>query len=460
MKRGLIGTVAVTLGVAVLTLAVTTLDVATAQETPEKEDQEVERRVVRIVEQAMGGSYLGVRISDVDEEEASRLGLSEVHGVLVSEVLEDTPAAEAGLQEDDVLVSWNGVRLEGTAQLQRHMRETPSGRSVQLGVVRGGSVRDVSITLGEREGMSGVFVGPGMERARALRFSPEDQERMREHMGDLRVRMRELRDREGAEDEAIRRYAVALGGRGRLGVSIQNLGDQLAEYFGVEGGALITSVLEDSPAERAGLEAGDVIVGIADEDVEGPGDVMSALAEQEAGPVSVRIVRERQPRTVTVELEERQSGVFCSGDDCEEWEAQWKEFAEGNGQHWEGMTAHMEELGAHMEEWSEKFGEEWAESIEEWTEGLEHMEWITPHGDGTIRFEGMHVDPLHMDELHIDPIVLKLGGLPGGEDFTFTLPSIDVPAFEIPGFDIPAMDLPAFDVPAYVVPEGGVVIDA
>jgi hypothetical protein len=318
----------------------------------------------------------------------------------------------------------------------------------------------VSITLGEREGMSGVFVGPGTERARALRFSPEDQERMREHMGDLRVRMRELRDREGAEDEAIRRYAVALGGRGRLGVSIQNLGDQLAEYFGVEGGALITSVLEDSPAERAGLEAGDVIVGIADEDVEGPGDVMSALAEQEAGPVSVRIVRERQPRTVTVELEERQSGVFCSGDDCEEWEAQWKEFAEGNGQHWEGMTAHMEELGAHMEEWSEKFGEEWAESIEEWTEGLEHMEWITPHGDGTIRFEGMHVDPLHMDELHIDPIVLKLGGLPGGEDFTFTLPSIDVPAFEIPGFDIPAMDLPAFDVPAYVVPEGGVVIDA
>jgi membrane-associated protease RseP (regulator of RpoE activity) len=452
MKRGLIGTVAVALGVAVLTLGITTLDVATAQETPEKEEQERERRVVRIIEQAIGGSYLGVRISDVDEEEATRLGLSEVHGVLVSEVREDTPAAEAGLQEDDVLVSWNGVRLESAAQLRRHVRETPVGRSVQLGVVRGGSVRDVPVTLGEREGISGVFVGPEMARARAFSIGPEDRERLKEHMGELRVRMEELRERQGAEGEAIRKYAVAIGGRGRLGVRIQNLGDQLAEYFGVEGGALITSVLEDSPAERAGLKAGDVIVGIADEDVEDPGDVMSALAEQEAGPVTVRIVRDRQASTVTVELEERQSGVFCSGDDCEEWEARWEEFAGGQAEHWE-------EMATHMQEWAEHFGEEWAESIEEWTEGLQHLEWITPHGDGEIRIEGMHLGPFHMDGMHTEPIEMHLDGLPSGEDFVITLPSIDVPAIDIPALEIRAMELPAFDVPAFAAPEGGAVID-
>lgn len=429
MKRGLIGTFLVALAVAVLTLGISALNVATAQETPEKE-QEVDRRVVRIVEPGAGGSYLGVRIDDVDEEEANRLGLSDVHGVLVSEVMEDTPAAEAGLQEDDVLVSWNGVRLESAAQLQRHMRETPAGRSVRIGVVRDGTAREVSVTLGEREGMSGVFVSPEMGRAHAFRFSPENQERLKERMGDLKVRMEELRERMGPEGEAIRRYAVAVGGRGRLGVSIQNLGDQLADYFGVEDGALITSVLEDSPAERAGLQAGDVIVGIGDADVEDPGDVMRALAEREAGPVSVRVVRERQPRSVTVELEERQSGMFCSGDDCEEWEAHWKEF-----------------------------GEEWAKSIEDWAEGLEHMEWITPHGDGVIRLEGMHLDPLLMEGVHIDPIEVHLEGLTGGEDFMIPLPSIDVPAFEIPAFDVPAPDVPVFDLPAYTLPGGDVVIE-
>jgi serine protease Do len=459
MKRGLIGTVAVALGVAVLTLAVTMMDVATAQEAPEKRDQEVERRVVRIVDQAMGGSYLGVRIGDIDEEEASRLGLSEVHGVLLSDVVEDGPAAEAGLQVDDVLVSWNGARLEGVAQLQRLMRETPAGRTVRFGVVRGGSVQELSVTLGEREAVAGVFVGPEGEGARAFRFSPEDQHRMQERMEELRVRMRELRDREGAEGEKIRRYAVAIGGRGRLGVGIQNLGDQLAEYFGVEGGALIASVREDSPAERAGLRAGDVIVGIADKDVEDPGDLISVLADREAGPVDVRIVRERQPRTLTVELEERQSGLFCSGDDCEEWKAQWEEFAEGQGEHWEEFTVHMEELGARMEEWGETFGEEWAESMQEWADELEEMEWIVPHGEGKIHLEGMRLDPLHIDEMRMDPMEVHFDGMPGGEDFTFTLPSISLPAFEIPGFDFPAMELPAFDFSTYLLPQGGVVID-
>jgi serine protease Do len=230
--------------------------------------------------------------------------------------LEDTPAANAGLQQDDVLVSWNGARLEGVAQLQRHMRERPAGRSVRLGVFRDGKARDVNVTLGKREGMTGAFVGP--DGVLGFRVDPTDQERLRERMDELRVRMRDLRDRVGPEGEAVRAYWMAISERGRLGVSIQNLGDQLAQYFGVEQGALITSVLEDSPAQRAGLKAGDVIVGIAGEGVEGPADVMRALRDREAGPVDLRIMRDRKARTISVELEERQSGASCVGEKCEE----------------------------------------------------------------------------------------------------------------------------------------------
>ncbi len=360
MKRKLLWTAAA-LAVAILTLSVTPRDIATAQEAANKENKTLQRQVVH-VQQATAGSYLGVRIEDIDAEDAKRLRLSEVYGVLVSEVLEDTPAAEAGLQEDDVLVSWNGARLEGVAQLQRHMRETPAGRNVRLGVFRDGKSRDVTVTLGEREGMAEAFLGP--EGVRAFRVAPEDRERMREQMDELRERTRELRVHVGPEGEALRGYAITVGGRGRLGVSIQSLGDQLADYFGVEDGALITSVREDSPAQRAGLKAGDVIVGIADEDVEGPGDVMRALRDREAGPVDVRIVRDRKPRTISVELEERQRASSCVGAECEEWEAHW------------------EELSAHLEEWAKRFGEEWAEhaeSIEEWAEELQPLQWTIPH---------------------------------------------------------------------------------
>ncbi len=360
MKRGLMWTVAAALAVALLTLGVRTLNVAKAQEVRQTKDQERERQALYF-QQAVGGSYLGAHIHDIDAEAAKRLGLSEIHGVLLSEVLEDTPAAQAGLQQDDVLLSWNGARLEGVAQLQRHMRETPAGRSVRLAVFRDGKARDVTVTLGKREGMA-AFVGP--DGVRALRVDPEDRVRMRERMDELRGRMRDVRDRIGPEGEAVRAYWMAVGERGRLGVSIQNLGDQLAEYFGVEQGALITSVLEDSPAQRADLKAGDVIVGVAGKDVADPADVMHALRDREAGPVDVRIVRDRKTRTISVELEERRSGASCVGEDCAEWEARW------------------EEIGTHLEDWAEHFSDEWAEhakSMEEWAKQLQHLEWTTPH---------------------------------------------------------------------------------
>lgn len=361
MKRGPMWTAVAAPAFVILTLGVTPRDIATAQEPQNKENEKPERPVV-YVQQATAGSYLGLRIQDISAEDARRLGLSEVYGVLISEVLEDTPAAKAGLQQDDVLVNWNGIRLEGVAQLQRHMRETPAGRNVRLGVFRDGKARDVTITLGEREGMAEAFVIP--EGVRAFRVPPEDRKRMRERMDELRIHMHELQDRLGPEGEPLREYAVTVRGRGRLGVRLQSLGDQLAEYFGVEQGALITSVLEDSPAQRAGLKAGDVIVGVADEDVEGPADLIRALRDREAGPVDVRIVRDRKARTISVELEERQAGSGCAGAECEEWHVHW------------------EDLSAHMQEWAERFSEEWAEhaeSIEEWAKELEKVEWTIPH---------------------------------------------------------------------------------
>ena len=418
MKRGFIRMLGGALAVAALTVAMTTWGRATAQEkeTQEtaKEAQERERAPERarfsIVTTLGGGAYLGVRVADLDEEMAEEIGLSDVHGVRVEEVVEDGPAAEAGLRDGDVLVRWNGTRLESLAQLQRHLRETPSGRTVRLGVYRDGREEEIAVELGERSSSwtgvgPRVFAGP-----RAVRIAPD---RLR--------RVEPVRLRAG--------NIFVVGGRGRMGVSISSLSDQLADYFGVEGGALITEVREETPAERAGLRAGDVIVEIAGEEIEDPGDVLGALRDREAGPVTVRVVRDGEERNFTVELEERHGAISCDGEECGEWAARWGEawgdWAEGLSDRWEAWAEEHEDV---WEEWGSRW-EEWAEQLEDrWGEG-----------------PGLHIEGIHLPGMELGPMMIDLSHL--------GIPEIDIPEIVVPDIVLPEIDVPEIDVP----PRHGVV---
>jgi hypothetical protein len=95
--------------------------------------------------------------------------------------------------------------------------------------------------------------------------------------------------------------------RGRLGVQIESLSPQLAEYFGVkDGGVLVSSVTQDSPAEKAGLKAGDVITSLDGDRVRDSGALMNELRDK-SGEVSVGIVRDKKESTITVTIEPSQS---------------------------------------------------------------------------------------------------------------------------------------------------------
>ena len=379
---------------AALALSAVPVD-AMAQESDEREA----RRPMTISVAGGTGAYLGVRIADVDADLVGEAGLPGEFGVHVTSVVEEGPAAEAGLQDGDVIVRWNGERLESVAQLQRLMAETPPGRSVALGVIRDGSQREVSVELGDRRGSFGdarVFTVP-RER---VGISRADRESLRESMAEMSSRLREgLRSAEGRGGQ----FSVFMG-RPRMGVSIQNLGDQLADYFGVEGGALITSVTEDSPAEAAGLAAGDVIVAIEGEAVDGPGELLQALSELDAGPAEVTVVRDGARRTFTVELEEggnrwqgEDGGVFYFDRD-----------GDGSG--------------------IRLFGRE-GERVR-----------IDP-----ISFEGVTVEPMRFEGVTIEPMDFQLDVSHDGEPIEISIPAIDVPAFEIPAIDMPVMEFPGFD---------------
>src|SRR2546421_3554498 len=97
-------------------------------------------------------------------------------------------------------------------------------------------------------------------------------------------------------------WVFSMGGADRrIGVSTQSLSKQLADYFGVkDGGVLINSVSDNSPAAKAGLKAGDVITAIDGEKITSPGDITRVLGKKETGDVSLTVVRDKNTRTVTV----------------------------------------------------------------------------------------------------------------------------------------------------------------
>jgi S1-C subfamily serine protease len=110
---------------------------------------------------------------------------------------------------------------------------------------------------------------------------------------------------EGGDDE----FDVFIApGRGRLGVGIQDLSDQLAEYFGTKDGVLVSSVTTDSPAAKAGIRAGDVITSVEDTPVTSAEQLIEAVRKAgESATLKVGYIRDKKPATATATLEPRES---------------------------------------------------------------------------------------------------------------------------------------------------------
>jgi hypothetical protein len=93
-----------------------------------------------------------------------------------------------------------------------------------------------------------------------------------------------------------------LSGR-RLGVTVDPLTDQLAQYFGAKAGVLVTSVADGSPASRAGLKAGDVITSIDGQPVHSTDDLIRAMRDAKDDEVTIEIVRDKRTSSVKATLE-------------------------------------------------------------------------------------------------------------------------------------------------------------
>jgi serine protease Do len=215
-----------------------------------------------------GGSWLGVETSEVTSDNAKELKLPSERGAVLARIAPDSPASKSGLRENDVVTEVNGQPVEGAMQFRRMIREIPAGRNVQLTVWRSGHTQKINVTLGKAEELrhNMTKVTPGTFVFRMPELPP---------MPDL-PEVAEIPGMPSGDWNGPALYA----GHPRLGIDAEDLNGQLGSFFGAPDGEgiLVRSVNSGSPAEKAGVKAGDVITSLNGERIRSVGDLRQKLA--------------------------------------------------------------------------------------------------------------------------------------------------------------------------------------
>lgn len=199
-------------------------------------------------------SVLGIYIQDVDEELAKSFGLEEKGGILISDVVEDSAAEEARLEEGDIIVEMDGKKVGKVAAFRNRVASTPPDSTLKLKVFRNGKYKKISAITKEMEG-GGVVADSGLLE--------------------------------------------------KIGLSVDALDGDAARQLGCGGeqGVLVAEVGQDSPAWRAGLKPGQIIASIDRKPIGNVEEFMQALSEVEDGRVLFLVADGRGSRFVVVSIE-------------------------------------------------------------------------------------------------------------------------------------------------------------
>lgn len=197
---------------------------------------------------------LGVSVGPVDDRIAEKADVKD--GAVVLDVLPDTPAMAAGLRPGDVILSVNGKPIHQPDQLFDVIGRYRPGDRVQVEWSREGHRKEAAVTLAGRGEPGGPPPGP-RDKPRRDEGPPPGEREPR--------------------------------GKGFLGVGVTGLTDETREMAGIDHGALISNLTDDSPAARAGLQAGDVITKLGEEEVPGPAELAEMVGHHKPGE-RVRVV--------------------------------------------------------------------------------------------------------------------------------------------------------------------------
>lgn len=226
-----------------------------------------------------GQGWLGVGVSEVTADKVKELKLPAERGALLGKIVPDSPAAKAGLKENDVVTEINGQRVEGAEQFRRMIHEIPAGRAAQFTVWRDGRSQTVNVTIGKSEPRFNTsVVAPG-----TFAF----------HMPDM------------PQWNDLMESGSFFAGRPRLGIDAEDLEGEFGNFFGAPDGegVLVRGVFSDSPASKAGLKVGDVITSVDGERIRSIGDLREKLIEKRSEKaVKLGILRNKAPLSLSIDL--------------------------------------------------------------------------------------------------------------------------------------------------------------
>jgi serine protease Do len=200
--------------------------------------------------------WLGVYIQEVTRELAESFGMDQPRGALVAQVMEESPAGKAGIKVGDVILSFDGKKIDRSADLPPMVGRTTVGQKVRVKVLRAGRPLTLLVTIGQL---------------------PEDEKPVQA----------EASDKGKAEGQLF-------------GMTLAELPAEQSDELGITSGVLVKEV-GPGAARDAGIRAGDVIVMIQQKQVSSPAELSAAIKPIPAGK-SVAILVQRKSGPVFLAL--------------------------------------------------------------------------------------------------------------------------------------------------------------
>lgn len=222
-------------------------------------------------------AYLGVFLTELDNETREKLELKEQHGILITKTVENGPSEKAGIENKTVLLEMDGEKIYTIDQLTKMLNSYQPEQEVKLFTFLKKDYKDVIVKLGEREDLmfkfGDVFDWDFLNKPDNVFVYQYDMENRKWVGAILKTNEKIIRD---GDEETI------------------------------EIDITIDEVIKDTPADKAGLKEGDKIIAIDGEKIESSKQIGKVINEKEVGDtVELKIERDGKKMTITCEIAKR-----------------------------------------------------------------------------------------------------------------------------------------------------------
>jgi serine protease Do len=208
---------------------------------------------------------IGVMIQELTKELAESFGLSEANGALVVAVQKDSPAEKAGVAVSDVILKFDGKGVDSSADLPRIVGNTKPGSKVSMEVWRDGKIKKISITVGEIPSEEEIAV-----------YGEEESNKPTKQID-------------------------------RLGLALSELTAEQKEQLEVSSGLLVEDVKTGAAASQAGIQPGDVILGLNNKDIKNIKHFNKLVEQVEQGRNIALLIRRGEMTTfITMKLDDNE----------------------------------------------------------------------------------------------------------------------------------------------------------